>query len=189
VNEGPRPLRPPDPPLRDGDALVRGFTEADHEPFLRGAAEPDVAHFAYADIMTTEMLRERLPLWPDRMMRGEAINLVLCRPDGEFAGSLLLRSIDWFDMDGEIGFWLAPEARGRGLGARGIRLLARYAFSQGLERIHARTDLDNDAAQTAMERAGMHREGVLRGGGRGRDGRVDLLSYSMLATDLGEEGR
>jgi RimJ/RimL family protein N-acetyltransferase len=96
----------------------------------------------------------------------------------------MLFGIDADERDAELGFWLSPRARGRGLAARAIGLTVGWAFAElGLERVHGLTETDNGAARRAMESAGLLREGVLRGLERRPTGRVDLVSYSILHTD------
>ncbi len=84
-----------------------------------------------------------------------------------------------------IGIALTPAARGRGIGARAQRMLAEYLFATtAVDRVEASTDVDNVAEQRALEKAGYHREGVLRGAQARRDGRHDLVSYAVLRGDL-----
>jgi RimJ/RimL family protein N-acetyltransferase len=88
-------------------------------------------------------------------------------------------------MKGEIGYWMAPEARRRGIGARATRLLAEWAVSAlGLERLELMANPDNEASQRLAERAGFTREGVLRKYRRRHGVREDLIMYSLLAEDL-----
>jgi ribosomal-protein-alanine N-acetyltransferase len=84
---------------------------------------------------------------------------VLSRRDGAFLGTTMLFR---FERDGtaEIGFWLGPAARGRGLGAATIALTLRWGFEQlGLSRIEGLTATSNAACRAAMARAGMRHEG------------------------------
>ncbi len=87
-----------------------------------------------------------------------------------------------------IGIGLLPTARGRGAGATALRVLAEYLFaSTDLDRIEAGTDRDNVPCQRALAKAGFRAEGLVRGahvrGGRRRD----MLAYSVLRADLGEQ--
>src|SRR5262249_5682744 len=64
---------------------------------------------------------------------------------------------------GEIGYALAPEARGRGIATRALELVTRYALDQlGLERVELQIGTDNDASMRVAEKCGYTREGVLR---------------------------
>ncbi|OLF04966.1 hypothetical protein BLA60_38405 [Actinophytocola xinjiangensis] len=84
-----------------------------------------------------------------------------------------------------IGMSLLPNARGRGVGARTLRLLAEYLLdTTDLDRIEASTDVTNVAAQRVLAKGGFRAEGVLRGA-QLRDGvRHDLVQYALLRSDL-----
>ena len=62
-----------------------------------------------------------------------------------------------------IGITLFFEHRGRGYGSAAQRLLTEYLFAYTrIERLEASTDVTNIAEQRALDKAGFHREGVLR---------------------------
>lgn len=87
---------------------------------------------------------------------------------------------------GQIGYWLAREARGRGVCTAALRRLCRFAFEDlKLERLELMTDPDNVASQRVAEKVGFRREGVLRshlvhGDGRRRDS----VMFSLLPGEL-----
>jgi GNAT superfamily N-acetyltransferase len=84
-----------------------------------------------------------------------------------------------------IGIGLLPSARGRGVGTTAQRLLVEHLFATTpYGRIEAGTDAENIAEQKALAKAGMVREGLIRGA-HVRDGvRRDMVMYSVLRTDL-----
>jgi len=84
----------------------------------------------------------------------------------------------------DIGYWVAPGARRRGVATGAIGLAVGHAFGcLGLHRIHATVDVDNRASSRALENNGFQRVGVIREfamiGGRWRD--HDL--YQLTAQD------
>ena len=83
-----------------------------------------------------------------------------------------------------IGIGLLPEARGHGYGTLAQAALATYLFDHTLvERLEASTDIENIAEQRALERAGFHREGVMRHA-QFRNGQWrDAVMYSRLRSD------
>jgi RimJ/RimL family protein N-acetyltransferase len=82
---------------------------------------------------------------------------------------------------GEIGYALGIDYRGRGYATEAAEGLMEYAFSSlGLHRIQATTSADNPDSYKVMERLGMRREGHLREA-TVRDGQwVDELIYAIL---------
>jgi len=84
----------------------------------------------------------------------------------------------------EIGYWIAPEARGRGYAAEATRGLASWAFAHGAVRVHLFVDVVNGASQAVARKAGFTQEGVVRSCLEYRDGsRADAALFSQLATD------
>jgi RimJ/RimL family protein N-acetyltransferase len=84
----------------------------------------------------------------------------------------------------EIGYWIAPGARGRGYAAEAAHALAEWALGLGAPRVHLFADVGNTASQAVARRAGFTREGVVRGALEYRDGsRGDAVLFARLPGD------
>ncbi|MER7759244.1 GNAT family protein [Streptomyces sp. NPDC097619] len=86
----------------------------------------------------------------------------------------------------EIGYWAAPEQRGRGHTLEAVTEVCRWAFTAlGAGRVEWRAEVGNTGSKAVAERAGFRVEGVLRAGlpvrGTWRDGWVG----GLLPSDLG----
>ncbi|HEU5474250.1 MAG TPA: GNAT family protein [Actinophytocola sp.] len=111
---------------------------------------------------------------------------------GELLGRLTWRPIPYAPIlsctTWNIGINLLPAARGRGLAAPAGLLLARYLFeTTGVERVQACTDVENVPGWRGLDKAGFHREGVLRGCTKRGERRQDMVLYSLLRSDLAPE--
>jgi RimJ/RimL family protein N-acetyltransferase len=85
---------------------------------------------------------------------------------------------------GEIGYWVGPWARGRGVASAAVRALTEHAFRTGTVRLELLTHWDNAASQRVALAAGYQREGVRRGALPNRDGgHDDLLAFARVADD------
>lgn len=84
-----------------------------------------------------------------------------------------------------VGIELIPEARGHGYGTEAQVQLAVYLFSTtSVHRVEAATDVENVAEQRSLERAGFHREGILRGSQFRGGAYRDLVYYAVLRDEV-----
>jgi ribosomal-protein-serine acetyltransferase len=85
------------------------------------------------------------------------------------------------NTSGEIGYWLAPAARGQGLMTRATRALVDHGFRElRLHRIQIRCATGNRASRAVPERLGFALEGVVREAEWVNDHYNDLAIYAML---------
>ncbi len=120
-------------------------------------------------------LRRAEEVWAD----GSAAPFVIeDAADGRRLGVIELRAVPPAD----VGYWLAPEGRGRGAMTRALRLVAEYAFAErGIERLELSTLLENVASQRVAERAGFVREGIVPRRIESRDGAVhDAYAFALV---------
>lgn len=109
---------------------------------------------------------------------------ILDAETGSFLGMAGLVSIDRDADQGEIGYIVDREARGRGIATRALALVTGYALGEvGLERVALHIATGNEASIRVAERCGYHREGVLRSLYLKPGRRADFAVYSRLPTD------
>jgi len=86
----------------------------------------------------------------------------------------------------EIGYWLTPGARGRGLLTEAARAVIDWGFASdggGLDRIEWRAVAGNTASARAARSLGFRYEGLLRGGLVSNLGREDAWLAALLPSD------
>jgi RimJ/RimL family protein N-acetyltransferase len=183
----PRRLARPAPPLSDGVVWLEPLAERFAGDFEALAKDPAVLRFTRvpsrrANGFVAGWIAGYERGWTDGTRAGFAI---VGADDGEFLGMVGLIRIQWEVLEAEIGYVVAPAARGRGVAGRAIDLVSRWALADlGLARIEAWIDVDNQASQRAAERAGYTREGVRRSS-QFKDGkRADMAIYSLLPGEL-----
>lgn len=99
---------------------------------------------------------------------------------GVIFGGGTLHHLDPMRSAIEIGYWLFPRARGRGIATRVARALAEYAFTLGLQRVAAYVEVGNVPSERVLERAGFKREGIIRSLPKSEGRRVDKTIFSLL---------
>ena len=105
--------------------------------------------------------------------------------DGSFLGVGLAFGIDREGRQLELGYVVAPHARGRGVATRTVELLTEWAFSElGALRIELWISAGNDASKRVAERAGYRYEGTLRSFHFKQGRREDFEVWSRLPTDV-----
>lgn len=106
------------------------------------------------------------------------------RMDGRLVGGLGVHAVDRETARGEIGYWLAPSAQGRGVMTRAVASLIRYLFDEdGFERAEIRCLPDNRRSRAIPERLGFREEGTLRRMGLLRGRPYDHVVYGLLKSE------
>jgi RimJ/RimL family protein N-acetyltransferase len=149
--------------LRVEELLVRTPTLADVPAILPAFSDPAFAIPAGFPVLDERALREFMELLPGLAATGLQIpGLIEDESTGEILGGASLHHWDPFRRRIEVGYWLFPGARGRGVATRVTRALAAHAFSQGALRVEAVVRVGNAESERVLERAGFTREAVLR---------------------------
>lgn len=183
----PKPLAWPLEPLSDGEVALDPMTEEDVPRILAGAGDPATQRWlALPSPYTEAMARQFLADVGDAASAGTMLNFAVRRAgQAPLCGSMGVRFEGRRD-EGEIGYWISPDARGEGLASAGIRVLARWAIPEfGLRRVEMLVQPRNRASCRACERAGATFEGVRRRGLDLDDRDVaDVAVYSLIADDF-----
>lgn len=177
--------------IEDG-LLLRPFRPTDADAVYRACQDPSIQRWTrvprpYLPEHARDFVSEIAPRgWAD----GTSAAFAVCDADsGELLGSCGLISIDHTLRSGEIGYWTAPWGRGRNLGARATRAVARWAFDQlDLRRIVWQAGLGNHGSRLAALRAGFQINGRLRLAEPHLKGLADGWIGSLLPGEVPEPG-
>jgi len=165
----------PDPHLAADGVVLRVPGDGDAWWITEAYDEPEIAQFVVG-----------MP--PPRRWASttEAEFVIANEADAKALGLISLRIADRDPGLAAVGYWLRPEARGRGAATVAVQLIARWAFDElGVQRLELTTAPGNVASQRVAERAGFTREGILRGLVATRNnGRRDGVLFSLLPADL-----
>jgi len=124
---------------------------------------------------------------PRTWTSGGGVIYALADADDRYVGSMDL-NMGRDPSVANVGFLVAPWARGRGFAPAALRALSRWGFDAfALRRIEWRAYLGNDPSRRVAEKAGFTIEGVARAGCVHRGGELlDAWTGALLATDLAE---
>lgn len=143
-------------PLRNDRAVLRAMRPDDATAYAAGTADPMVreyAHLPEPEYTEASVLASIDGAIREGLTRGDLAVLTIADPGSdEFAGSLVLFGVDEGSV--EVGFWVHPAHRGRGLAGAALSLATALAQRSGFNELTARTMPENSAAQRTLERAG-----------------------------------
>jgi RimJ/RimL family protein N-acetyltransferase len=115
---------------------------------------------------------------------GGALYAIADPETDELLGGIGVDKVVPIRRQAEVGYWVGPWARQRGVATAALRALSTHALGHGLERLELLTHLDNPVSQRVAMAAAFRREGLRRGAQPGRDGaRDDMVVFARLAGD------
>jgi RimJ/RimL family protein N-acetyltransferase len=171
------------PTLRDGDLTLRPPLPGDAEAVTAACQDPAIQRWTF---VPSPYRREHAEEWlagaPERARAGESVSLLAVGGDGRLAGSFSVMELDLGRGYGEIGYWVAPWARRRGVATRAVGLLHGWAAAElGLRRIEILPHVDNAPSRRVAERCGYADTGEVRRAPRGDDHEPTYAVYAWEA--------
>jgi PPOX class probable FMN-dependent enzyme len=127
-------------------------------------ADPDVLRFTRVpDPVPDGFARAWIARYREGRRDGTREGFAAVGEDGRFLGLALAPAVDRESATAELGYIVAPAARGRGVATEALRFLTRWAFSEaGLERAELLISSANEASRRVAARCGYAYEGTLR---------------------------
>lgn len=157
------PILPPR--LSDGAVTLRPAGADDIPDIVAACSDPEIPRWTRVPSPYTREDAERfLASAATEAAAGEGVLLAVCEAQHDrLVGTVGLMEVDRTRGSGEIGYWTAAPARGRGLTARAVALLRDWAHAElGLGAIEVLPHRDNRPSQRVAERAGFTDTGEVR---------------------------
>jgi RimJ/RimL family protein N-acetyltransferase len=177
----------PELPLDGVPGRLRGFTDGDVDAITAACQDPTSARWTtipvpYARTDAEFFVHDHVP---GQWARGTGAVFAITDAEDRYVGGMDLRIDPADEQVGEVGFLVAPWARGRGYAPAALRTVCAWGFAAlGLERIGWLAFLGNDASRRVAEKAGFTIEGVGRAICLQRGERRDAWVGALLAKDL-----
>jgi RimJ/RimL family protein N-acetyltransferase len=174
-------------PLPLGDALLDIARPDDVDAIAEALTDPEIALWNPSSRRRGMSAKERARLWVAErsVWTSDHASWVVRDESGQLVGQVSLHQLDPFNRSGEMGYWLTPAGRGRGLGAAAVSAATRFGFDVlELARIELFHAVENEASCRLALRAGYQLEGTARQSFVYGDGqRHDEHLHARLATD------
>lgn len=158
--------------LRVGSLVLRQFDQRDEVALVAGLNDPDIARFMtvipqpYTSKHAAEWVERCRQAWAEDTSHPFAITN---GKSGELVGS-----IEVLSKNGSIGYWVAADARGRGVATQALKLVCE---AHSHLRLWLFTHPQNLASQRVAEKAGFRRAGIVPVEIPFRDGTAEAIRF------------
>ena len=156
------------PILQHGYITLRPAQERDVQTIFNACQDPVIPRFTtvpspYLRSHAESFVRE---LAPKQFLDQKEMLFVITsnlNSDDEFCGVISFHTVNLGNHTAEIGYWMAKEARGKGIGLTAVNLITRYGLETvGFRRIEGYVDTNNIASRALLARSGYTLEGILK---------------------------
>ena len=150
--------------------LLRPWTEQDIPAMVAAHRDPVIRHWLRHLVTTTEeahrIIQARRADW--RAGTGFSFAVLEARADGaagDLVGGVSLRGLASEAVSGEVGYWVAAPARGRGIAPRALSAVCEWAFrlprTRPLKKLELIHTVGNHASCRVADKAGFALSAVL----------------------------
>jgi RimJ/RimL family protein N-acetyltransferase len=148
----------PQPTLTEGDLTLRPPRLDDVPAITAACQDPEIPRWTRVPSPYTE---DDAREWIEKDRDG--VRAVVVGADGRFLGMVGLLELEARPHYAEMGYWIAPWARGQGVAGRAVALLRDWATAElGLTLVEILIHRDNAASHRVPPRAGFEATGEVR---------------------------
>jgi len=187
--------------LADGRVTLRPWETDDAGFMAHASADPDISRYngrhdrrgfpepQLTVVAASAVIDGFAAIWQNFAATGDPTGVAFAVVDDGSGALVGCCGVDgWSDTDvAQFGYWLAPQARGRGCATRAATLMTQWLFGLGAARVFVTIVAANDASAAVARRAGFVYEGTMRAHGVWRGQRCDVMLFAALPTEW--EGR
>ena len=175
----------PTPELRTDRIVLRKWSMGDLA-CVQAASQAGYSRGSTIPIRYTE---DEGRAWVERQWaRQEAddgLSMAIAKVDTGEAIGMAYIGLRGIEGHGALGYWLVPQEHRRGYGSEAVKLISRWVLREtDIYRVVAYVEPANEASIALLRKCGFTEEGTLRSFLPFEDGPADVLSFSLVATDL-----
>jgi RimJ/RimL family protein N-acetyltransferase len=176
---------PPQPPLSDGEIVLRERQESDVAAIAQASLDPETQRRLNDPPLDPGSRQESVRRAEHQWSSGTGAPFVIADAADDRPLGLLNLQLGADEEVGSLAVSVFPTARGRGVAAKALRLGALWGLRDlGLARVVAEAAADNYASIRAIEKAGFCREGTLRAHCKTHGERHDCVMFSLVPGDI-----
>jgi RimJ/RimL family protein N-acetyltransferase len=189
VDDPPGPVPVTNPPIEPTELVAGAFQlcipngAIDADAVLAACQDPEIARWnsGPVDVAAARDWCTSRADWSD----GTHASWLVKDTAGTLLGQISLFQIDRRASAAQLGYWVVPGARLRGVASSAVDAVRGFAFGAlGLERLELYHAVENEGSCAVARRAGFRHEGTHRSSYRYGDGLLhDEHSHARLATD------
>lgn len=176
----------------DGGLRLSRPTEADVDDVVAACQDPEIVRFTRVPSPYRPAHARGFVLQSVQgAIAGTALNMLARDATGRVLAACGLPRVSPADRAGEVGYWVAPWARRRGVATDATRAVCHWAFGPGgLERLRLEAAVDNPGSNAVARRLGFTLEGTQRraaiegAGGVPGGRRMDMNLWGLLPGEL-----
>ena len=146
------------PTLTDGSVSLRAWRSSDVDAVFEACQDPDTQHWLPIPVpYLVEHARGFIDVFaPQQWSSGRGTPFAAVDTHtGRLLGAPSLKDVDSDRRVAEVGYWVAPWARGRKVAQRSVRLMCDWAFTEvGLRRLEFLIEPTNAASCAVAESVG-----------------------------------
>ena len=148
--------------LGDGIAL-RPWGNRDADALVLAMRDPVVRHYSGRLVPDARTALDSIARWNGGWADASRAGWALVDAGDQVLGCISFGIVDAGLGTGSVGYWLVPEARGRGLAAASVRAATRSVFTRlGWHRIELYHAVENHRSCGVARRCGYPLEGIMR---------------------------
>lgn len=182
------------PTLSDDVVLLRPWLPPDARFIADASSDPEIQRYSSPPQSLTDAVALIESFERNWLRFAECGNpsgvsfAILDAASGELAGQCGVD--EWSNADvAQIGYWLAPHARGRGFATRAVELMTSWLFELGAARVFLTVVSENASSAAVARRAGFAYEATLRSHGAWQGTRRDVDVFAVLPSEWGRARR
>ena len=169
-------------PVLTGSAVrVRPWTVQDAPELVTAYADPDIQRWHCRSLDLVEavaLIEEWNAAWVDETSASWAVT-----DDERVLGRVGFRVVDLSAGVAEVGYWVLPSARGRGVARDALATLTRWSFDDlGLQRLELTHSTENQASCRVAAAVDYPLEGTARASVLHTDGWHDMHRHARVRT-------